>query len=253
MILSVDSSNLRDWGLQFTARYTYSKARDNLSSTFSESGNNFNLGLLDPYDPDLDYGYADFDVRHRFAASFNWSIGGNRPVGTGFMNQVFGGWTLTGIFTARTGAPFTVFDCTNAAFEVCPRLVPTGGLAFNTPDDPQPDDAAPNVFRLIDLSNQTPGNFANPILGISEFGPFPENMLGRNVFRGPGLWNIDAGLYKNFRITEGKTLQFRAEAYNLVNHANLFVLGNTAEVNEGFVAGQRAGRRNIQLAAKFIF
>lgn len=253
MILSVDSSNLRDWGLQFTARYTYSKARDNLSSTFSESGNNFNLGLLDPFDPDLDYGYADFDIRHRFAASFNWSIGGNRPVGTGFMNQVFGGWTLTGIFTARTGAPFTVFDCTNAAFEVCARLVPTGGLSFRTPDDPQPDDAAPNLFRLIDLSNQTPGNFANPILGISEFGPFPENMLERNAFRGPGLWNIDAGLYKNFRITEGKTLQIRAEAYNLVNHANLFVLGGTAEVNEGFVAGQRAGRRNIQLAAKFIF
>jgi hypothetical protein len=251
MILSVDSSNLRDLGLQFTARYTYSVTRDNLSSTFSESGNNFNLGLLDPYDPDLDYGFADFDVRHRFAASFNYSIGGNRPVGTGFMNQAFGGWTLSGIFTARTGAPFTVFDCTNAAFEVCARLVPSDGVAFSTPKDPQPVGA--NLFKLIDLSNQIPGNYANAVLGISEFGPFPANMTERNAFRGPGLWNLDAGLFKNFRITEGKTLQFRAEAYNLVNHANLFVLGGTAEVNEGFVSGQRAGRRHIQLAAKFIF
>lgn len=253
MILSLDSSNLRDWGLQFTARYTYSKTRDNLSSTFSESFNNFNLGTLDPFDPDLDYGYADFDVRHRFAGSFNWSIGGNRPVGTGFMNQAFGGWTLTGIFTARTGSPFSVFDCTNAAFEVCARLVPSGPLSFKTPSNPPADDTGPNVFRLIDLSNQTPGNYAHPLLGISEFGPFPSDMTKRNAFRGPGLWNIDAGLYKNFRITEGKTLQFRAEAYNLVNHANLFVSGETAEVNNGFVEGKYFGRRHVQLALKFIF
>jgi hypothetical protein len=252
LILSIDSSNLSDVGLQFTTRYTYGKTRDNLSSSFSESNNNFNLGLLDPYDPDLDYGFADFDIRHRFSASFNYQIGGGHPIGSGLMNQVLGGWTLNGVFTARSGGPFTVFDCTNAAFEVCPRLVPTGGLAFHTPSDPQPGDA-PNVFKLIDLSNQTPGNYANDILGISEFGPFPSDMLARNAFRGPGLWNLDFGLFKSFRITEGKSLQLRGEAYNLFNHANLFVLGSTAEVNEGFVSGQRSGRRHIQLAAKFIF
>jgi hypothetical protein len=253
MILSLDSSNLRDLGLQFTARYTYAKGRDNLSSTFSESGNNFNLGTLDPYNPDLDYGYQDFDVRQRFAASFNYQIGGGRPVGSGLMNHAFGGWSLNGVFTARTGAPFTVFDCTNAFFEVCARLVPTGGITFKTPKSPQPADSGANLFKMIDLSNQTPGNYADALLGISEFGPYPENMLGRNVFRGPGLWNVDFAVFKKFRITEGTSLQLRGEAYNVVNHANLFVLGGTAEVNEGFVSGQRAGRRHIQIAAKFIF
>ena len=204
LILSLDSSNLRDLGLQFTTRYTYSKSRDSLSSTFSESGNNFNLGLLDPYNPDLDYGFSDFDIRHRFSASFNYEIGGGRPVGTGFMHHALGGWTVSGVFTARTGSPFTVFDCTNAAFEVCARLVPTGGITFKTPKSPQPADTAPNVFKMIDLSNQTPGNYANALLGISEFGPFPDNMLGRNVFRGPGLWNLDFAVFKNIRITENK-------------------------------------------------
>ncbi len=149
-------------GLQFTARYTYSHTKDNLSSTFSESGNNFNLGLLDHFNPDLDYGYADFDIRHRFSASFNYSIGGNRPVGTGFMNQAFGGWTLTGIFTASSGSPFSIFDCTNAAFEVCPRLAPTAGIPFSTPDDPAPADDAPNIFKLIDLGNQSRRHVLQP-------------------------------------------------------------------------------------------
>ena len=81
------------------------------------------------------------------------------------MNQALGGWSLNGLFTARTGAPFTIFDCTNAAFEVCARLVPTGGLATSTPNDPQPSDSGANVFKLIDLSNQTPGNYAHPLLG----------------------------------------------------------------------------------------
>lgn len=252
LILSLDSSNLRDLGLQFTARYTYAHTRDNLSSTFSESGNNFNLGTLDPFDPDLDYGFADFDVRHRFSGSFNYQIGGGRPVGSGFMNHAFGGWTVSGVFTARTGGPFTVFDCTNG-FEKCIRLVPTGGVAFSTPKDPQPADGAPNVFKMIDLSNQTPGVYINPKTGTSDFGPFPANMTERNAFRGPGLWNLDFAVFKNFRITEGTSLQFRGETFNFFNHANLFVLGGTAEVNEGFVSGQRGGRRHIQLAAKFIF
>jgi hypothetical protein len=254
LTVSLDSSNLHNLGLQFTARYTWSHALDNLSTTFSESNNNFDLGLLDPFNPDLDYGSADFDVRHRFVASVNWSIGGNRPISTGFMNQAFGGWTLTGIFTARTGTPFTIFDCLNAA-EVCPRIVPTSALPRNTPSDPaqNPDPNAPNSFNLIDLSGQVPIDPTVPELGITDFNFLP-GMTGRNIFRGPGFWNLDTGLYKNFRITEGKTLQFRGEVYNIFNHANLFVNGASSEISSSpFVEGFRQGRRNVQLALKFIF
>ncbi|HXG91290.1 MAG TPA: TonB-dependent receptor [Blastocatellia bacterium] len=255
LILELNSSNLREYGLQFTARYTWSHALDNLSSTFSESFNNFNLGLLDPFNPDLDYGSADFDVRHRFVGSFNWQIGGNRPIGTGFLRQAFGGWTLTGIFTARTGSPFSIFDCTNAA-EACPRIVPTSALPKKVPSDPaqNPSANAPNSFILIDLRNQQPIAPTVPVLGgITDFN-FPSGMTGRNIFRGPGFWDFSGGLYKNFRITEGSTLQFRGEVFNVFNHPNLFLRGQTAELSSSsFVEGFRTGHRNVQLALKFIF
>lgn len=259
LIASVETSDLMNLGLQLTGRYTYSVAKDNLSSTFSESANNFNLGLLDPFNPELDYGFADFDVRHRFVSSFNYRILGNYNFNSGVARQLLGGWTLTGIVNIRSGSPFSVFDCTNAFFAVCPRLVPSGPINFKQTKAQATHPSSPNRFLLIDLSNQTPGNFINPRTNTAEFGPFPSDMTGRNAFRGPGFWNVDFGLYKDFRITEGSRLQFRGEFYNAFNHANLFVRGSEALVTTVAVPGVRGvpafrdGRRNIQLAVKYVF
>jgi hypothetical protein len=52
---------------------------------------------------------------------------------------------------------------------------------------------------------------------------FPLGMTGRNAFRQPGYWNTNFGLYKNFKVTERTTLQFRSEFYNLFNHSNYYV------------------------------
>ncbi|HEV2708432.1 MAG TPA: TonB-dependent receptor [Pyrinomonadaceae bacterium] len=252
IIASLESSNLRDLGLQFTARYTFSKAKDNLSSTFSESNNNFNLGFLDPLNPNLDYGYADFDVRHRFVGSFNWEVPLFRDHENSFVRQSLGGWALTGIVNVRSGLPFSIYDCSFAVFSVCPRLVPTAAVPFEVAGNPA-DAGDPNVFTLIDLSNQTPGNFVHAPTGTSEFGPFPANMTARNAFRGPGFWNVDLGVYKNFRMGERYNLQFRGELYNAFNHANLFVDGANADVSAGNITGFKTGRRNIQLAVRFTF
>jgi len=251
LIASLESSNLRNTGLQFTARYTYSITKDNLSSTFSESSNNFNLGFLDPFNPKLDYGYADFDVRHRFGSSFNWEIPAFKNDSNAFLKNVLGGWAITGILNVRSGQPFSIFDCSNAAFEVCPRLVPTASLPNSV--NHNPPSSGTNQFTLISLGTQTPGNYINPLTGTSEFGPFPANMTKRNQFRGPGFWNFDFGTFKNFQLRESVRLQLRAEFYNLFNHANMFVDGASAEVNEGQVTGFKDGRRNVQLAAKIIF
>lgn len=252
LIASLDSSNFRNLGLQFTARYTYSVTKDNLSSTFSDSSNNFNLGLLDPFNPKLDYGYADFDTRHRFVGSFNYEPSMFKNDSNAFLKHGLGGWALTGIVTVRSGQPFTIFDCTNAFFEVCPRLVPTGTLPFTVSSNP-PGTAQPNEFRLIDLSGQTPGNYFDPKTGTGEFGPFPANMTRKDAFRGPGFWNFDFGLYKNIFLGETTRIQLRGEFYNVFNHANMFVDGASAEVNEGLIRGFKDGRRNIQLAVKLIF
>ena len=106
---------------------------------------------------------------------------------------------------------------------------------------------------LVDLANQLPTDPTGPEPGITDFNVL-SGMLGRNTFWGPGFWNLDAGLYKNFRITEGKSLQLRGEFYNLFNHSNLFLNGASTEISSStFVEGFRNGRRNVQLALKFIF
>ncbi|HJQ23171.1 MAG TPA: TonB-dependent receptor [Blastocatellia bacterium] len=261
MIVSFDSTSLAKLNLRLTARYTYAVTKDNLSSTFSDSSNNFNLGFLDPFNPDLDYGYADFDVRHRFVTSFTWDIPSIKSL-SGWADRLVNGWQFSGIYVARTGSPFTVFDCANSIFaeSPCMRVIANGPLNFDphiSRDNATPLDQ-PNRYAFVNLTGLTPGTFVNPITGGNDPGPYPDNMTKRNAFRGPGLWNLDAAAYKNFRFTENTRLQLRLEAYNVFNHANAFVIygfpaNEVAFNSDGFVPAFYSGRRNVQLAAKFIF
>ncbi len=265
LIASVESSRFRSWGLRFTARYTYAQSRDNLSSTFSESGNNFNLGYTDPFNPNLDYGSSDADVRHRLVASWTWEV--PAPNVTNRLSQyLLQGWEVTGIFQARAGFPFTVFDCTNGQ-QMCPRVSLDGPVALtgSIGHDAVGVSDTPNRYKYIDLSGLHPGAFVDQFGFGADFGPFPANMSSRNAFRGPGSWNMDGALFKNLKLTERVKLQLRVEAYNVFNHANLFISGGEAEINTGattdsngssvggFVPASFFGRRNIQIAGKIIF
>ncbi len=85
-------------------------------------------------------------------------------------------------------------------------------------------------------------------------------MSGRDSFRAPGWWNLDLGVYKDTKITERVSLQLRAEAFNIFNHANLYVVGNSADLGAGNFVGACFGctgstydRRHLQLAAKIVF
>lgn len=248
LIASLDSSNFRNKGLSFTARYTYSVTRDNLSTTFAETGQTFFLGFTDTWDPGLDYGYADFDVRHRFAGSVNYEVPFEGK--SGIAKHLLGGWSLNSIITLNTGYPFTIYDCTNGNV-TCARLLPNAPVTVNTSN---PTSVGINSFSMYNLLNQTlrvpPGRDGTDY----NFGPFPVDMTKRNQFRGPGFWNVDAGIYKRIRFSERYSLQLRGELFNLFNHANLFTDYGSPDV--GFntdVLATRAGRRNVQLAAKFIF
>ena len=66
-------------------------------------------------------------------------------------------------------------------------------------------------------------------LGVSDFGPYPTYMTGRNVFRGPGAWTFDLAVAKSFQLTERFNLQFRAEGFDLFNHHNMYVNGFVAD------------------------
>ncbi len=254
LIVGLDGNNFRNTGMQFTLHYTFASAKDNLSSTFSEGAFNSNLGLTNPYDPSFDYGPADFDVRHRFVGSLIWQIPFAKNT-DGIAKALFDGWSLTGIFNARTGTPFTIFDATNANLS-SPRLVANGPLSVNVTDT-----GGANFFNYIDLTGQPVGAFGNAVCGgCADFGPYPANMTTRNQFRGPGLWNLDAGVSRNVRFNERYSLQLRAELFNALNHANLYIAPGTQDVSSGFVGALKGitpngnvERRNVQLALKFIF
>jgi hypothetical protein len=266
LIVGIASNNFRNQGLDFTARYSLSTAKDNLSSTFSDSNANASLGLLDPFDPKLDYGYADFDARHRFVASFNYEVPFFKNADSSLVRNLLGGFSLTGIFNARTGNPFTVFDCTTASSGACPRYVPSTGTVTSTSGNLTSVGA--NSFNYIQLPAANP--FVNPLTGTGVVGPFPAEMSKRNAFRGPGYWNADLGLYKRVKFSETYSLQFRLEAFNVFNHANLFIVPGSLDISgftdaagnpaPSFIPAQRGvftsgnlERRNVQLAVKFIF
>jgi outer membrane receptor protein involved in Fe transport len=266
--------NFRKIGLTTRINYTWSHSIDDSSSTFGTdfSGNGGRLGALDPLNPGLDRGDSDFDVRHRIALSAVWQS----PFFTekGLKNWIAGGWNVAPIFSAHTGTPFTVYDCFNQ-FEggaPCPRMM------FTKPFQPaytQTSTGNPNEFTYINLASGAPdSSWLNPLSGNSAFGPFPKTMSGRNIFRTPGLWKANLGVYKDFTMTERMKLQFRAESFNLFNHSNLYLVYGNLDLGDDVSApivtatrGQRKdtgattptvenGRienRNMQFALKLIF
>jgi len=142
--------------------------------------------------------------------------------GKGLERQALGGYTLAGIFTAHTGIPFSIFDYTyDENGYTVPRLIPSTPITdFHTG---APQLIGPNLYNVLNVP--VPANIGplNPTLGVSDFGPFPSNMTGRNAFRGPGAWNADFSITKSFQLSERFGLDFRAEGFNIFNHHNLYV------------------------------
>ena len=227
--IRLQTQNLHNSGLSITANYTWSHSTDDLSSTFSDSTQGAsagigNLGYLDPRDPRLDWASSDYDIRHRLTVAPIYEVPFFKN-GRGFERQALGGWTLVGLFTIRTGTPFSVFDTTNSlnagAGYGIPRYVPNAPITSLNAHSPQ--NVGPNQYTILTLptANETP---FNSVLGISDFGPYPANMTGRNMFRGPGAWNFDAAITKSFALTERLKLEFRAEGFDIFNHHNFYTL-----------------------------
>jgi len=244
--------NLANSGLTLQANYTYSLAEDDLSDTFSSSGNQWNLGTTDPFNPKLDFGPSEYSNRNRIAISGVWEVPFAKDT-KGVMREVAHGWAVAPVFTARTGNPFTIYDCATASGlpdNTCPRVALTAPAAkkFSHPTgvDPYGNPLPPDVLNVYNLCNpliatnsagqtcpvalQTDETHVNPILGTSDFPPYAPDMTGRDSFTGPGNWNLNLGIYKSFFVGERYKLQFRAEMFNAVNHANLFYTGYTSTV-----------------------
>ncbi len=185
--------------LNFEGNYTWSHEIDDMVNVFS--------GWSDPYNPNMDRGSGDWDVRHNVTGSVVYSLpelqGANR-----LARGVLGGWQASSIVQARSGLPVNVTLVSGFfGLPVRPNTVP-GQTAQNS----NGNWAYPNSSYNVDAFS-VPANYD---------GTWGANAgdVGRNSLTGPAFFQWDFSLAKNFPITEKTKLQFRTDIFNLLNHPN---------------------------------
>ncbi len=201
------------YGLSFTVSYELSKSLDDNSSFFPTDG--ATGAYADTRNRKLDYSLSSFDVRHRVIVSWVYEL----PVGPhralfgradGFVCQVVGGWTLSGITSYGSGFPFTVRASSDTDFSGLNQQSLAG---FSDRVNLKPGvSTVPTNMSDPDHSFD-PTVFAFP--GAGSVGN-----VGRNTLIGPSFIGQDFAVLKNFPIRESRRVQFRAEFFNLFNHAN---------------------------------
>lgn len=237
-------------GFQFDILYRFAKSIDTLSNEGPGAVTNQTF----PQDLSQERGPSDYDVRHNLAASGLWDLPFLRNRHD-FAGKAFGGWQINGILSAHTGFPWTPHtgQCVRAP----------GTQDFICPSRP------PHYFggALTDTDNEAfirpGGNF--PGGGLKFFDQNnPQGTLlpgiGRNSFRGPRYFSVDATLAKRFGLPsvlgEGTFLEVKANFFNLFNTLNLVPFGffspNIDDQNFGRASGALAGRV-VEFQARFNF
>jgi carboxypeptidase family protein/TonB-dependent receptor-like protein len=213
---SLQTTLSRRWaGGYFQAAYTFSKALDATST-----GNTaFNTAWNDESDIRNSYGLSDFDRTHRFTVSYRYDL----PFfshGNGLVHHALGNWAISGITTAQSGTPFSVFDSAAGSAYISNGLAfPTLGASLAPGGSIAAGTTAGDIHHRIDgylnMNNFINAPVVDPVAGTTGFG----NMR-RNLYRGPFQQNWDFSLIKNFTITERQQLRFTADFFNIWNHAN---------------------------------
>jgi hypothetical protein len=257
-------------GLQYEAAYTFAHALDNASSASLGSVNNGDF--RDQTNPNLEYGNADFDVRHRFVFSYTYDLPFGRgrlfaKNASGFANQILGDWQMSGVFSAASGNYYTATDVVSVSNADCGGFV---AFQCSRPALVGNPNAKPCIPRTLFNTCAFADNGTIP--GIIPQGTFGD--AGRNIIEGPGYKTWDTSLVKQLPIRDQMHFEFRAEFFNVLNHvnylfgsfgaisveptpleldsANLNTLANPRASNFGYALAARAPRQ-IQFALKFYF
>ena len=230
-------------GFSFLGSYAYSKCLDGPGS---EEG-----GAPVYYLDNLNRGRCDFDVPHNFVTSYIWELPfgkgrkflGNAPRAVDFL---VGGWQWQGINTLQAGVPYSVSISVDRA---------------NTGTGQRPDAiATPFVPRELGCWYYTSSNPTCKALFPTQTDTFalPANFTygnaGRNIMRGDRLVQLDMSLIKNFRVTEGKNFDFRAQVFNVTNTASFSNPGGSFNLaTGGVVTSTRNQPRLYEFSLKFNF
>ncbi len=231
--LSVDRKLAK--GLMFSSSYTFSKSID------TNSVGSQNPQVQDFRNLRAERAVSDFDARQRFVFSGTYLL--PFRVADAGLNRLVSGWTAAPILNLQTGSPFG---------PIIPLLADGSGslLAYDRPD------LVPG--QAIALDNPTPELFFNKAAFVRH--PRGFGNAGRNIIKAPGFRNLDFSLTKNTPIRESVNLQFRAEAFNVLNHPNFSQPNNTVtSADFGRITTTRAVRgdlgssRQIQFGLKLTF
>ncbi len=254
-------------GVEFHANYVWSHSLDTRSTWHSgaTTSNGAAEGFsMDAAKPGLDYGNSIFDVTHRLGLSYVWQLPWYQGQ-QGFTGHLLGGWQVNGIFSIHGGFPWTPYCSASSGAKGCDFN--RDAVSNDRPNAPAFGNADPfgngnAVFERDHPSvNFDPASFycadsTSPPAGCSAYTGTPFNgNLGRNTFRGPRFQDFDLSLFKNIKITERVNFQFRAEAFNILNHPNLQQPSATfgASTSQfGFATAAYAARQ-IQFALKMSF
>ncbi len=201
-------------GLLFGLAYTFGKSIDNQSVDPVGAASGGGLSTTnsrtptDARDWKGERARSDFDRTHVLTSTAVYELpfgkGKALDPNNGFLNAIFGGWAMNGIYTKMSGEPFTVTS---------------GVRTANFSHVSRADIVTPITAQLQDKAG-----VAGPVVfpDASAFrSPAPgSNGAGRNIFVAPGYWNLDLGFSKTFQITERVRLDFRTEMFNALNHTN---------------------------------
>ena len=238
-------------GLLFGLAYTLSKTMDN--------GSNYRDVVPDTYDTSFLWGPSEFDARHNLIANFNYQLPFFKHE-TGFAGEALGGWQISSIWQFQTGNPCSVAGSNDYAGV---GLDANYGCGVN------------GEYWVKNGNPQILGNFGagkwfatttsdgSPIFTAPPKGTFNTQDV-RNLIYQPGFYNWNFGLFKSFRIRESVALQFRAEAFDFLNHPNWGgasgggVQFNPTSSTFGEVTTKGSspgggGERNIQLSLRLNF
>ncbi len=278
-------------GLSFLATYTWSHAFDDASDAgglFTAIGNR--QPALIPYIYELTN--SVFDIRNRFTINGNYEL----PIGRGraflsnssrWVDKIVGGWSSSLTFAAQTGTPFTVYPNISTASGGSARAFPVrdpfaGG---GTPDPTNPSLTSCPAQVKTKLNYVNPCAFRNPLPGemISDAthpvgsvnpdgvpvkfqAPVTDRataiaLLGtpQNNIYGPGYYQVNMSLFKSFSTWREQSLQFRADAFNVLNHPTLGTPNGSMNANGGLISGPKFFQNNtpdarfFQLALKYLF
>ncbi len=235
--LQIDLNHRFNHGFSVRGVYTWSKTLDDGDSPNATTSGNEPALVSNPFDLHADWGLANFDVRNAAVISVLYQL-------PDWRNRFASGWSVGSIVTLQSGFPFT------------PQLSYNPSNSGDTKNPVRPF-VNPNFTGPVIIGSPNEWFNENAFLAPPNNSGFWGN-LGRDTLIGPGLATWDFDVHKDTRIREKLNLQFRAEFFNILNHANFntpnpVVFTPALSPTAGVITSTSTTSRQIQLALKMVF